>query len=134
MSAKPVGRSAHAIEIWTVPLRSREFVRQWVYLDASQGNIVHFHCPGTPSKQLFSAAPLFSPISLSEMQRSFYGPMLTWFASQESKPLFSLSQLLTAIPSEPLPTLPVVPVPSCALKLPILLGSVGSPAELLQNR
>jgi hypothetical protein len=83
-------------------------------------------CPviGTLTKQpsfLPSASPTLPAVRL----RSSCELLLTWCASPESKPLFSLSPLLAAIHSDPLPILPVAPAPSCAVKLPILLASVG---------
>jgi hypothetical protein len=82
--------------------------------------------------QLFSAAPLFSPISHVETLRSSCGLPPTWCASQESEPLFSLSPLVVIL-YEPLPISPVAPVPSCAVKPPILFGSVGSSAEIFST-
>jgi hypothetical protein len=82
-----------------------------------------------PFKQPFSAAPLFSPTALSEMQQSSCGLPLTWCALLEpSLLLFWLSPILVVNPYEPSPILPFVPAPSCAVKLPILFASVGLPA------
>jgi hypothetical protein len=41
---------------------------------------------------------------------------------------------LVVIRSEPSPILPVVPVPSCAVKPSILFGSVGLLSRMIQNR
>jgi hypothetical protein len=76
---------------------------------------------------------LFSPTLPVEMLRSSYGLPLTLSASQESKPLFSLSPLVVIL-YEPLPILPFAPAPSCAVKPAILFGSVGLPAGRFPNR
>ena len=81
-----------------------------------------------------SVALLFSPTSHVETLRSSYGLLLTWCASRELEPLFSLSPLLVVIPSEPSPILPVVPTPSFAAKPAILFGSVGLLSGMIQNR
>jgi hypothetical protein len=89
---------------------------------ASRKLRIHYASP--PSKRLFSAAPLFSPTALSEMQQSSCGLPLTWCALQEPSLLFSLAPLLASIHSEPVPISPFVPAPFYAVKPPILLWSV----------
>src|SRR5580692_8760180 len=80
-----------------------------------------------------SAEPLPSPTEPFGTRRFFCGLPLTCCASQEPDQRSSLP-LLAAIHSEPLPILRVVPVPSCAVKPAMLLGSVGLPDELFPSR
>ena len=74
--------------------------------------------------QVSSAEILYSPTVLFETPRSSCGLLLTWCVSREPKPLFSLSPLVVIL-YEPLPVLPFVPAPFCAVKPPILFGPVG---------
>jgi hypothetical protein len=86
-----------------------------------------------PFTQPSSVELLFSPTSPFERLRSSCGLLLTWCASQEPSPLFSLSPLAVIL-CEPLPISHVAPAPSCAVRPPILLGSVGLHAGVAPNR
>src|SRR5271170_3430322 len=81
----------------------------------------------------FCCALIFCQRARVGTPQSSCGLPLTWCASQEPGPLFSL-QKLTAIHSEPVPISPVAPVPFCGVKPAILFGSVGLPAELFPSR
>src|SRR6202035_337740 len=76
-----------------------------------------------------SAEPSPSPTLHVETPRSSSGLPLTWCASREPAPLSSLAPW-AAVLSEPLPISLFAPAPSCAVKPPILLGSVELHAEL----
>jgi hypothetical protein len=79
------------------------------------------------------AGPSPSPIVRAETPRSSCGMLLTSCASEEPGPLSSLV-ILAAIFHGLLPISPFVPAPFCAVKPPILFGSVDFPAGLFPNR
>jgi hypothetical protein len=66
-----------------------------------------------------SFQPSLSPTWPAETPQSFCGRLLTWCASQELRPLFSLSPLLAAIPSEASPILLFAPAPFSGVTLRI---------------